>query len=331
MRLFFYCVFVSWSLSAWGQDLHFSQFNRNPFLLNPAMAGAFDGDWRAAGMVRSQWGSVPVPYLTTTLLTDAKLKDFGNGILGGGLSIDYDRAGDADLSHLRVGLTAAYTRQLSDQWFLSGGLQGTMVQRAFEADQLTFAEQYNGDIFDPTLPGESFVQQQATALTVAGGLNLHFQLPDRRTKVDLGAGAFNLNQPVYQFTAVDAPATGARYSGYALAAVQVAERLDLVAQVLYSTQTSYREGLGGGGIRYHLNTTPDQETSLQLTGSYRLGDAVIPALELRYRMWLAGVSYDINTSSLNRATSGRGGPEFFVQYILTRVKPPTGLKVCPIF
>ena len=314
------------------QDLHFSQFNRNPTNLNPALVGAFRGDVRATAMVRSQWEAVPVPYFTTTLLGDAKVKDFGTGILGGGVQLDYDRAGDGDLSWLRVGLSGAYTQQLSDRMFLSAGAQVTLAQRRVDLTALTFGEQFNGDVFDPNRIGESGAGYSAGAASVSAGLNWHVQLPRTRTKLDVGAAGYHLNAPAFNFNAGFTPVGWQpRLSSYLLGVYELNERVDLVGQALYQRQTTYQETLAGSGVRYHLRSGPDRELSVQLTLSHRLNDAVIPALEVRHRMYTGGLSYDINVSGFKRATGGRGGPEFFFQYLLTRVKPPAGLKTCPIF
>lgn len=330
-------LFLLWAIWGWagtvgGQDLHFSQFSRNPTNLNPAMAGAFRGDVRATGMVRSQWQAVPVPYFTTTLLGDAKVRDFGTGILGAGLQLDYDRAGDGELSWLRVGTAVAYTQQLTDRVFLSGGAQATYAQRRFDPTGLTFAEQFNGDVFEPGRLGESFAVTQAGTVSLSGGLNLHVQVPRTRTKLDFGAAGFHVNRPDFSFQTVGATvAWQPRLNGYALGVYEMQPQLDLVGQALYQRQISYQELLVGGGLRYHLRTAPDQELSVQLTVSHRLQDALIPAVEVRYRMFTGGVSYDFNVSEFAVATGGRGGPELFFQYILTRVQPPVGLKTCPIF
>ena len=45
-------------LRASAQDPHFSQFYMAPMYLNPAMVGAFDGNYRLSGLFRGQWGSV---------------------------------------------------------------------------------------------------------------------------------------------------------------------------------------------------------------------------------------------------------------------------------
>ena len=333
MRLYLFTFFILCFGPAEAQDLHFSQFNRNPSHLSPAMVGAFRGDVRATTMVRSQWTAVPVPYFTTTLLGDAKIKDFGDGILGGGLQIDYDRAGDGNLSWLRLGASAGYTRQLSDQLFLSAGGQLLYLQRSVDAAQLTFANQFNGDVFEPDTPGELVGTLASGAVSGSAGLNVHVQLPRTRTKYDMGAAAFHLNAPTTDFEFGN-PIRGSwqpRFNLYGLAVYELNDRVDLVGQAIHQRQSSYQETLVASGVRYHLETAADQETSLQLTLGHRLNDAVIPAVEMRYRMFTGGVSYDINVSGFERATGGRGGPELFFQYILTRVKPPTGLKTCPIF
>jgi len=40
------------------QDPHWSQFYIMPQSLNPALIGAFNGNYRASGIFRGQWGSV---------------------------------------------------------------------------------------------------------------------------------------------------------------------------------------------------------------------------------------------------------------------------------
>ena len=41
-------------------DPHFSQYYVYPAWLNPALTGAFDGDYRIAGIYRSQWGNIKI-------------------------------------------------------------------------------------------------------------------------------------------------------------------------------------------------------------------------------------------------------------------------------
>ncbi|HIA36045.1 MAG TPA: type IX secretion system membrane protein PorP/SprF, partial [Flavobacteriales bacterium] len=49
--------------SGYAQDIHFSQFYQVPQLINPSLAGGFNGDFRAIVNFRDQWSNV-APYKT---------------------------------------------------------------------------------------------------------------------------------------------------------------------------------------------------------------------------------------------------------------------------
>lgn len=49
-------------------DPHFSQYYMYPSWLNPALTGAFDGDYRVTGIYRSQWGNITNPFATQVFL-----------------------------------------------------------------------------------------------------------------------------------------------------------------------------------------------------------------------------------------------------------------------
>ncbi len=316
------------------QDIHFSQFAYNPLHLNPALAGAFRGDMRFSAQYRSQWKSVPVPYLTFSAAYDQKLLAglLPDGVLGVGAIFNFDRAGDADLRQTQLGLNASYTQQLSDFWFLGGGFQVLLNQKAVSPQQLTFGEQWTGDLFDPTAPvTENFANTSIGLFSASAGVNLHFQLDDDRTKVDIGAAGYHLNEPQSSFLGADDVPFPLKINGYALANVRVHPKTDALFQALYSTQGPYRELVALIGGRYYLNAAPGQELALGLTLGMRWKDALIPGIELQYLAWRVGVSYDINLSDFEVATFKRGGPEVSVQYIFTRVQPPDTFKACPIF
>ncbi len=195
--------FLFSTFKAVSQDIHFSQFYNTPANLNPALTGIFPGDLRFIGNYRSQWGAVPVPYRTFSGAFDTKLfhSKFGkNAFLGWGLVFNNDVAGNADLSLSQVGGNIAYTRQLSDAVFATAGVQLMAGQRSVHPNQLTFEEQWNGDIFDPTSSNNEIFSNTSKGLgSISTGFNLHYQVGGTRTKFDLGAGFFHLNQPNTSF------------------------------------------------------------------------------------------------------------------------------------
>jgi Type IX secretion system membrane protein PorP/SprF len=48
---------------------------------------------------------------------------------------------------------------------------------------------------------------------------------------------------------------------------------------------------------------------------YRANDAIVAEFGYRINSAVIGVSYDINTSALNKATNGNGGIELSLNYI----------------
>jgi Type IX secretion system membrane protein PorP/SprF len=140
-----------------------------------------------------------------------------------------------------------------------------------------------------------------------------------------------LNQPNTSFDGdpnVDLPM---KFTPYILTVIEINPKLDLRANGQFSKQHSYQEALLGAAVRYHFSTQKNNELSAQAGIALRFGDALVPSLELHYRNWTAGFSYDQNFSDFKVATNHHGGPEFFFQYILWMVHPPKEYKACPIF
>ena len=334
-RLALVIFLVVGSFSAQAQDIHFSQFYNSPANLNPALTGVFGGDLRFIANYRSQWKSVPVDYRTVSGAFDSKLfhKAFGKkSYLGYGLVFNNDVAGDAEIGISQIGANLSFTHQLSDALYASVGAQFALGQRSISPQKLSYEEQWNGDIFDPNRSnGEGFAITSKGIASISTGLNLHYQLDGTRTKLDLGSGIFHLNQPNTSFEGEYAANLPMKFSPYLLTTFELSPKLDLRINGLFSKQLSYQEAMAGAAIRYHFSTVKNAELNAQIGIAMRFGDALIPSLELQYRNWTAGFSYDMNTSSFDVATNQRGGPEFFLQYILWKVHPPKEYKACPVF
>ena len=70
-KCFLWVFMVGW-IGLQAQDVHFSQYYYNYHNLSPALIGHFDGDHRLTVNYRNQWLSVPVPYMTVSLLYDTR-------------------------------------------------------------------------------------------------------------------------------------------------------------------------------------------------------------------------------------------------------------------
>ncbi len=317
------------------QDVHFSQFHNAPQLFNPALTAAYAPDHRIAAQYRSQWSAVPVPYETLTADYSRKVSlpfwEEGHH-LGLGGNFLYDQAGDGQLSWLQIALRAAFHLQLEDGHQLSAGVHARVGQRALQPGAYQFGDQFTDSFFDPKTPsGENFNQMNSGFTSLGAGLSWHYRDERSRTQLWAGIGADHLNQPSIAFMEEAEAPVPMRLNLQAMGQIELNEIWDLSVRLLGQNQGSYREFLGIAGMRYHFTDWVDFPLAVQLSGGYRLSDAAIGMLEVYYRQWRFGLSYDINTSPFRAATNRRGGLELAAAYFITEVKPPKGFKACPVF
>ncbi|HNF71853.1 MAG TPA: PorP/SprF family type IX secretion system membrane protein, partial [Chitinophagaceae bacterium] len=140
------------------QDMHFSQFNGAPMILNPALTGYFNGQYRITGIYRNQWSSVTTPYVTFGASVDAQLfKDVAIAdYLGGGLAIYNDRSGDGNLANLTALASLAYHKflGLDEKVSISVGLQGGYTQKSIDLSRLYWQDEFYNGGFQPGTTGE---------------------------------------------------------------------------------------------------------------------------------------------------------------------------------
>jgi type IX secretion system PorP/SprF family membrane protein len=318
------------------QDIHFSQYYNSPLTLSPALTGIAKGDVRVSGLYRSQWNAANAPYKTFLVAAEKKFYNINHDgwWFSGGLNLYQDNAGDGNLSTSSLALTGSYTRLLDRNNFLSLGLSAGLAGRAFDIGDLTFDDMWNGDIFDPNRPvNEDFSDRNILYPDFGVGLNYRMQVPRKRTKVDIGAGIFHLNQPNQSFLPNDPSQLSNRFSLYLIPVVQVTATGDVVGALNVQAQGDYFEALGNVAYRHYLITQRSKEVAVQFGVGYRfneIGDALTPAAELHYRDWVVGLSWDMNISEFKEATNRNGGPEIAVRYIIHKVYPLKAFKACPL-
>jgi len=238
------------------------------------------------------------------------------------------------LSLTQVGLNGSYTHQVGRQHFMTVGLQGSVAQRRYNAN-LTVDNQWNGDVFDASLPTREPMDESSTSIAdFSAGLNYHFQKPSKRSKVDAGIALFHVNQPGHSFYDNDPLVYPNRLSLYVLGTVGLGDKFDILPMAMRQQQGPHSQTLLGLAGRVHLKEHVARKTAVQLGLNYRYneleGDAWIPNLEVHYRTLLVGVSYDINVSDYVVNTANRGGLELHLNYIITKVRLDEA-KICPIY
>jgi type IX secretion system PorP/SprF family membrane protein len=326
------------------QDIHFSQFGNATLNLNPGLAGVFGGDVRYIGNYRSQWRAVPVPFTTYSGSLESKVywaKGKYDRFMTGSLLINYDRQGSLQLTSMSIGIPVSVTLPVFQNVFLTLGVTPAFGQRSFSTNKLSFDAQWQDCVYDPlstTRETQLFQSDNLKYFDFSAGGNLRIQSPSKRSRLDIGTALHHINRPYHDFWSVTLNNPGNVRLNNKLAIhgnglLQLSDNFDLLAQGMYQKQGGYREIIYGGGLRFHLNRQPYKELALQLGVDYRqrYQDALVPHVEVFYRSWQMGLSYDMNfLSGVDLVSNGRGGPELSLMYRIYRVKPIPKFKSCQI-
>lgn len=317
------CAFGSFA-----QDIHFSHLNRQPIYQNPANTGLFAGDIRLTGNYKDQWRSVTVPFQTFAVAGDMKWKQKG---INFGAILFHDNVGDGFYQTLEfLGSVAKNLKLTSDSsQTLSVGIQVGLNYRKVNMDKFYFDNQFNGLIFDASLPTNEAYQNDSRAnLTSSVGV-VHAYYYGKNNSVKTGISGHNLNRPNQGFYGVKVP-RDIRISLFSQVDHAINKELAVIPGLGFNLQGKYRELLIGSQVRYTLINKLGTYRAVDGGLWFRSRDAVVVRLGLAMQNWSVAASYDTNISKLIPASTARGGLEISVEYIITRFKPKKVIhRICP--
>lgn len=325
---------------SWGQDIHLSQFFEAPLWRNPSLAGIFQGDFRAQGVYRTQWGSVTVPYRTGSFNTEYKMPiGDANDFLTIGGQIMYDVAGTTSFKTTHVLPVINYHKSLSGDknTYLSLGFMGGIVQRSIDRSKITTNSQYDGTGYNPTLDiNESLTDYNRTYGDASVGLSFNSGFGDSEyDNYFIGVAYHHFNRPTNSFYRDPSIELNPKWVYSFGLRFGITPQAYLTVQADHTQQGTYNETLAGGLVGFALNGYDFTEStySLHLGAFMRWKDAIIPVVKLDFKPFSAAFSYDINTSSLRTASQGRGGFELSLSYIgfFDRDNSSKNAVLCPRF
>lgn len=320
--------------TAVAQDYHFSQFYASPLNVNPALAGAYDGIFRAACTQRTQWLSVTVPFLSVTGNIDGALykNNRRREMMAAGITVNSERAGDSRYTSTQALATLSYIKNVGrrNRHKLGLGFCAGFINNAVHYDALHWDEQFQNGAFNPQIPTtEAFAHNRQFFFDCGAGLFWGYT-PDRRQSYQLGVSTFHLNRPEEAFgsTATRLPI---RLSTHFLSRIELTRHLALRPLAMFSWQNKFSEYLFGCNAEY-LKKKGSYMTVFSAGGGLfcRWGDAVILHGFFDWQDLRLGLSYDINISPFWHATTFRGALEVSVSYTfkkktITRL----GKEPCP--
>jgi type IX secretion system PorP/SprF family membrane protein len=317
------------------QDIHFSQFNAAPLLLNPAFTGVNGCDYRFAANYRSQWSGI-APFRTIAASYDmalAKKKTKSKGNFGGiGMSFFSDKAGDLALSTHQLNISASYTMMLNKKGSqsLTAGLYGGVGNRSIDLSKARFDSQFGVGGFDQNRPTmENIVTNNLWYADAGAGLLWNFNV-NKKSNVHLGLATWHVSQPNLSFFKNVNEELFIKVTLHGGAHFKIAHQLYMLPGFMYLNQGPHNQLNIGGLIRWGKSLTPRDNTSVYFGGWYRLKDAVIFATRVDFNGLSFGFSYDVNISKLTVATRGNGGPEVSLLYTGCLKGKNNNTRFCPI-
>lgn len=316
---------ASW-FNGLAQDIHFSQFQNAPLLVNPAQTGVFIGRYRFSSIYKNQWQSISNPYKSIYAGIDMSIPKKKLGI---GLAFLNDKSGKSQIGITQGNLLVSYDLNLGRGNDIIAGLQYGVGQRSIRTEDLKWDSQFNGTAYDPSLAsGETYYSDSYIYMDVSAGIMWNYSVSPSQTKFrnTVGVAIFHANQPQQSFTSNE--------KMYYKLVAHLNNQFKIgngyvyiLPQILYSKQGPHSElnigslvkfiiGEGGGDlIRTNRVDHRYSNPNAYIGGQLRYKDAfsVMGAFEFRKGLMFSA-SYDINISKLNAASRLRGGAEVAIVY-----------------
>lgn len=313
------------------QDIHFSQIEFSPTMMNPAYTGLFQGKMRAIANYKNQWLALGSTFQTFGASIDGKIKKptWKNFALGLGGYFFSDFAGDAKLGSTDGIFSVSSMIKVGPKSTLSIGINGGFGYYSIDASAMRWGDQYDGEGgYDPsTTSMDFFTVDPFFNWDVGAGVAYSYRKSETTLSskdqmgFDLGFSVSHINKPNLQFGDV-----GERkymkflFSGMGVLGIKNSN-LTLYPSLMAAFQGPTNEILLGIRMKYAFQeasrvTGYIKEHGLILGAYHRFNDALIFSLGYQYTDFTLNLSYDINLSKLSPATSARGGLEIALQYIL---------------
>jgi type IX secretion system PorP/SprF family membrane protein len=333
------CIVMA-QLTVRAQDIHFSQFYMSPLTMNPALAGA-EHDLNAGLNYKNQWQSVAAPYKTMGATFDIRLTKSRDtrGFLAGGINFFSDKAGDAQMGTTNGALSLAYHLYTGKYSTIGTGIQFGFGQRSINYSALQWGDQYDGMAYNPALSSGEAANNSMSYLDGSAGIDWNYDnmsgaidvTDNHDQKANIGIAVFHINQPSYSFYG-----TGEKlYMKYVLHG----NGLFSIINTNLAIRPGFMVAIQGGAYEVYLGTMMRfklkqaskytgifKNSALSIGGYYRAQDAFVASMLLEYSHYAIGVSYDINTSGLTPASSGRGGMEIALRYVLPNPFEPVASR-----
>jgi len=334
LTLFVALFFIGFTNQVKAQDMQFSQFYMSPLTLNPAMTGVFEGGWRIAANYREQYNSVldANPFRTIATSFDMRKKAVKNDYFSFGVSLMQDQAGTSIYSQYRGNLSFSYMKQVggsrygSQSSYLIAGAQVGAGQNRLNPEKLWFSAQYNENLVavdfgaDNLETGSGLNNSSNVFMDFNAGLMWYTRMDDY-SSIYFGAALNHIAEAQISLYDGQSENLYKRWVVHGGGEFALNRQLSVLPAAVVMVQGPSVQTIIGSNFRY---TNRDwREVAIRAGVFSRVSrktekshfESLIFSTTLEMDRWLLGLSYDINTSSLNTVSQSRGAFEVSLIYV----------------
>src|SRR5882724_7077531 len=221
-------------------DPHFSQYYLQPMMLNPALTGAIEGDYRVSAIWRSQYSNtLSTKGVSAETVTD-KNCNIGFNVLNQSTN---DKAYNFTNAYLTMAYTGVRFGPRADHYLVLA-MQCGYMNRRFDVGKLKFGDQWiSGLGYDPsTSSGEAFTKPSVSSFDAGAGIAYYDATPNKKLSVFGGISAFHITRPAYPFLSDgDQQRLPVRYSVHAGARIIASDLLSIVPNAIYMREGDAEE------------------------------------------------------------------------------------------
>lgn len=305
-------LFMLITFKSYSQDYHFSQFDRSPVRLNPALTGAFvDKSYKSSVMYRNQWRNLSAkPFSTFNMSYEMPInKKWG---VGGYIS-NFDGAKVYNEFNLVVSGSYTITEPDNEIHVLTTGLQAGFLNKNINDRDLTFNNQYSDGGFDPDISSnENLLRLSKFMPEINFGIYYKYKTNIGYAKVRpyLGFSIFHISSPKQEFIESTDVASRLprRFLLHGGTEIIYSEKFNMDVKMRHQWQGKGREYFFGSDFNYIID--PKTNTTIKALLYYRVKDAFVAGFGVEYNNMTFVTTYDITTSSLKTFNSSRGALEF---------------------
>lgn len=313
------------SVALRAQDSQFSQFFANPIYMSPSYTGASLGH-RAILSYRDQWSMIPNMYRTLSFSYDINVASLRSGF---GVFVLGDMAGDARLGTINIGLTYAYSVEMTPEWSFRPGIGFYFIQHLVDYSRFIWGDQI---LTDPpaTSTMQTLGKPYVNDIDVTASILFH------SSNAWVGFTYDHILRPKSTFYGEGArtPFKFTLFGGYRFVLSSLYRRgVDQsisVAANLRNQGKAWQLDIGGYWFKYPL-LVGAWYRGLPFVKQYGGSDAIILMLGCRFDRFQVVYSYDLTVSRLG---VGSGGSHELSLTYEAKIKPKKRkyrAPVCPPF